>query len=52
MTASTQVNVLLPIAMSTSTPILSADFPHAMARGSFPNLRLGATLTFKLIVGF
>ena len=41
--------------MSISPLILSVDFPHAYGgrlRGRFPDLRFGATLTFKLIAGF
>ena len=44
--------IIIIIAMSTSASILSADFPHAYGgrpRGGFPDLRFGATLTFKLI---
>ena len=46
---------LLRVAMLTSAPILSADFPHAYGgrpRKIFSDLRFGATLTFKLIAGF
>ena len=41
--------------MSISPSILSADFPHTYGgrpRERFPDLRFGATLTFKLIAGF
>ena len=46
---------LVNLAMSTSTSILSANFPHVYGgrpRERLSNLRFGVTLTFKLTAGF